>query len=178
MTADFVATLDQRRVILSGALLHAALALGIGDPNEAERQLRRSIAAYRSAGDERGVARAEKNKETDAFNRDVEAEERERIDRLAAEEARIRQEREEAERRTRERQEAEARRRREEQEERERIEREKREEEERIEQARLEAEATSATSTIAAADSPPSVAAFSRITIGPVPANSIRASQR
>lgn len=70
----------------------------------------------------------------------LEAEERERIAKLAAEEARIRQEREEAEQRTRERQEAEANRRRAEQEERDRIERERAEEEARAEQERIAAE--------------------------------------
>ena len=71
----------------------------------------------------------------------LEAEERERIERLAAEEARIRQERKAAEREKRERVKAEAKRRREEQEERDRIERERRAEAERIEnEARAEAE--------------------------------------
>ena len=68
----------------------------------------------------------------------LEAEERERLERIAAEEARIR---EESERRDRERLEAEARLRREEQEERKRVEREQRAEEERRERERLEAEA-------------------------------------
>ena len=89
----------------------------------------------------------------------LEAEERERITKLAAEEARIREEREAAEQQKRERVEAEARRRRAEQDERdrqqaererqaaearaeaERVEREAREETERIERERLEAEA-------------------------------------
>ena len=70
----------------------------------------------------------------------LEAEERERIELLAAEEARIRQEREEAELEQRTRVETEAKRRREEQQERDRIENERRAEEERIERERLEAE--------------------------------------
>ena len=62
----------------------------LGYVYEKQKRYDNAIAAYRSAGDEGGVRRAQENKETDAFNRDVEQEAKE-IAAMKAEEERLKE---------------------------------------------------------------------------------------
>ena len=57
---------------------------------EKQKNYDNAIAAYRSAGDESGVRRAQENKETDAFNKDVEQEAAE-IEAMKAEEEKLKE---------------------------------------------------------------------------------------
>ena len=62
----------------------------LGFVYEKQKRYDNAIAAYRSAGDEGGVRRAQENKETDAFNKDVEQEAAE-IAKMKAEEERLKE---------------------------------------------------------------------------------------
>ena len=62
----------------------------LGYVYEKQKRYDNAIAAYRSSGNEGGVQRAQENKKTDAFNKDVEAEERERAA-MKAEEDRLKE---------------------------------------------------------------------------------------
>ena len=62
----------------------------LGYVYEKQKRYDNAIAAYRSAGDQNGVRRAQENKETDAFNKDVEAEAAE-IAQMKAEEERLKE---------------------------------------------------------------------------------------
>ncbi len=62
----------------------------LGFVYEKQKRYDNAIAAYRSAGDEGGVKRAQDNKQTDAFNKDVEQEAKERAA-MKAEEDRLKE---------------------------------------------------------------------------------------
>jgi tetratricopeptide (TPR) repeat protein len=62
----------------------------LGYVYEKQKRYDNAIAAYRSAGDSNGVRRAEENKQTEEFNKDVEAEAK-AIAELKAEEARLKE---------------------------------------------------------------------------------------
>ncbi len=62
----------------------------LGYVYEKQKRYDNAIAAYRSAGDEGGVKRAQDNKQTDAFNKDVEQEAKERAA-MKAEEDRLKE---------------------------------------------------------------------------------------